>query len=34
MDTGLPLFEDAQDAGLRAAESILRERGLHFASLV
>ena len=26
-DTGLPLFEDAQDAGVRAAESILRERG-------
>ncbi|MGE5344368.1 MAG: NAD(P)-binding protein [Acidithiobacillales bacterium] len=25
-DTGLPLFEDAQDAGVRAAESILRER--------
>lgn len=26
-DTGLPLFEDAQDAGVRAAESILRARG-------
>ena len=24
--TGLPLFEDAQDAGVRAAESILAER--------
>ncbi len=24
-DTGLPLFEDAQDSGIRAAESILRE---------
>jgi hypothetical protein len=32
-DTGLPLFEDAQDAGLRAAESILRARGGRFASL-
>jgi hypothetical protein len=26
-DTGLPLFEDALEAGVRAAESILRERG-------
>jgi hypothetical protein len=33
MDTGLPLFEDAQDAGLRAAESILRSRGVRFRPL-
>jgi hypothetical protein len=32
-DAGLPLFEDAQDAGIRAAESILRERGLRFSPL-
>ena len=32
-DTGLPLFEDAQDAGVRAAESILRERGISAASI-
>jgi len=32
-DTGLPLFEDALDAGLRAAESILRERDVRFSSL-
>jgi len=32
-DCGLPLFEDAQDAGLRAAESILRGRGVPFVSL-
>lgn len=32
-DTGLPLFEDAQDAGVRAAESILVERGIRFARL-
>ncbi len=32
-DTGLPLFEDAQDAGVCAAESILRERRVRFASL-
>jgi hypothetical protein len=32
-DTGLPLFEDAHDAGIRAAESILRERGIRFAPL-
>ena len=32
-DTGLPLFEDAQDAGVCAAESILHERGFPFAAL-
>lgn len=32
-DTGLPLFEDAQAAGVRAAESILRARNVRFASL-
>ncbi len=32
-DTGLPLFEDAQDAGIRAAESILKERGVRFVPL-
>jgi hypothetical protein len=31
---GLPLFEDAQDAGLRAAESILRARGVAAESLL
>jgi protoporphyrinogen oxidase len=30
---GLPLFEDAQDAGVRAAEAILRERGVRFTPL-
>ena len=33
-DTGLPLFEDAQDAGVRAAEAILKERGIAAASLL
>jgi protoporphyrinogen oxidase len=32
-DTGLPLFEDAQDTGVRAAESILRERQVRFRPL-
>jgi hypothetical protein len=32
-DTGLPLFEDAQDAGVRAAESILREHSVSFRPL-
>lgn len=32
--SGLPLFEEAQDAGVRAAESILLERGVPFRSLV
>ncbi|MFI5180502.1 MAG: FAD-dependent oxidoreductase [Thermoanaerobaculia bacterium] len=32
-DTGLPLFEDAEDAGVRAAESILRARGVPFRTL-
>jgi len=31
--SGLPLFEEAQDAGVRAAESILAERGVPFRSL-
>jgi glycine/D-amino acid oxidase-like deaminating enzyme len=30
---GLPLFEEAQDAGVRAAEAILSERGARFAPL-
>ena len=30
---GLPLFEEAQDAGVRAAEAILSERGVRFAPL-
>jgi hypothetical protein len=30
---GLPLFEEAQDAGVRAAEGILAARGARFASL-
>ena len=30
---GLPLFEEAQDAGVRAAEAILAARGVRFASL-
>ena len=31
--SGLPLFEEASDAGVRAAESILREEGLPFSPL-
>ena len=30
---GLPLFEEAQDAGVRAAEAILAARGARFASM-
>jgi NAD(P)-binding Rossmann-like domain len=30
---GLPLFEEAQDAGVRAAEGILAARGVHFVSM-
>lgn len=32
--SGLPLFEEAQDAGVRAAEAILREEGERFRSLL
>ncbi len=32
--SGLPLFEEAQDAGLRAAEAILAEEGERFRSLL
>ena len=32
--SGLPLFEEAQDAGVRAAESILAEEGERFRSLL
>lgn len=28
--SGLPLFEEAQDQGIRAAEAVLTRRGLHF----
>lgn len=31
--SGLPLFEEAQDAGVRAAESILSDRGVRFSAL-
>jgi hypothetical protein len=30
---GLPLFEEAQDAGVRAAEAILFARGVRFAPM-
>ncbi|MGZ5429376.1 MAG: hypothetical protein ACXWFS_10230, partial [Thermoanaerobaculia bacterium] len=30
---GLPLFEEAQDAGMRAAEAVLSSRGERFATL-
>lgn len=32
--SGLPLFEEAQDSGVRAAEDVLRVRGAKFASLL
>lgn len=32
--SGLPLFEEAQDAGVRAAEEVLREEGERFRSLL
>ena len=32
--SGLPLFEEAQDAGVMAAEAILREEGERFRSLL